>query len=60
MLSEEVRDTSLSRVTPAPGKGALGTRRSRELYLHPDTELESCGMSIGTRVAANRPALGCE
>ena len=27
-------------VTPASGKGALGTRRFRELNTHPDSELD--------------------
>jgi len=41
MPFEVVQDATPAEVTPEPGKGALGTRRFRELHPHPDAELEA-------------------
>lgn len=39
--------------TKQSGKGALGTRRSRLVRVHPDTELGQCSTGVGTRARAN-------
>ena len=40
MSSEATLEVAPWWVTPASGKGALGTRRFRELNTHPDSELD--------------------
>ena len=58
MSSEATLEVARERVTPATGKGALGTRRFRDSTRIQTQSWTSCGVEIETRVQDNQADSG--